>query len=217
MKNDGNFTKFKRVIAFASGVWVGYASIFLSRKGIGFADDLNWMAWGIAIALFCAEFMFNSQFDELSWTLILIGAGAYIYSIGVNIGGFYFYRGIPGTLWTNFNLTNFSGGMFMDIYPEIAIAWALKESKVGDFLGNLLKAYNDPNKLIQQVNGSQAGKNPNQQSYQSHRVPTNHNLPRHQTPQVPNKPQQPAREEELPEFLRQPPRGINERTRTNQS
>lgn len=151
MNNDGNFTKFKRFIAIVSGVWVGYASVFLSRKGIGFGDDLNWMAWGIAIALFCAEFMFNSKFEELSWTMIFIGVGAYLYSIGVNINGFYFYRGIEGNIWNNFDLTNFGGGLFMDVYPEIAIAWALRESKVGDFLGNILKAYNDPNKMIQQV------------------------------------------------------------------
>ena len=210
MKNDGKFTTFKRIIALVSGVWVGYASIFLSRKGIGFSDDLNWMAWGIAIALFCAEFMFNSQFDELSWTMILIGVGAYLYSIGVNINGFYYYRGIEGTLWTNFDLTNLGGGMFMDIYPEIAVAWALRESKVGDFLGNLVKMYNDPNKLIQQVNGSQASKSPTQREQ---RVPENHNLPRRQPQSTPGEPS----EEELPEFLRQPQRGSNERTRTNQS
>lgn len=202
MKNDGKFTKFKRLIALVSGVWVGYASIFLSRKGIGFDDELNWMAWGIAIALFCAEFMFNSQFDELSWTMIMIGTGAYLYSIGVNIGGFYFYRHIPGTLWTNFDLTNLCGGMFMDIYPEIAIAWALRESKVGDLIGNWVKAWNEPNKLLQQVNGSQAGKSPAQREQ---RVPENHNLPRRQPQYAPgqqSKPQREPREEELPEFLK---------------
>lgn len=186
MNNDGNFTKFKRFIAIVSGVWVGYASVFLSRKGIGFGDDLDWMAWGIAIALFCAEFMFNSKFEELSWTMIFIGVGAYLYSIGVNINGFYYYRGIEGNIWNNFDLTNFGGGLFMDIYPEIAVAWALRESKVGDFLGNILKAWNDPNKMIQQVS---------------------QNKPYNNVPQsIPRQPQnnQPRKEERpVPQFLQE--------------
>lgn len=146
---DGKYTTAKRIFAFVSGVGMAFCSIYLSKRGVGFSDELWWIGLVVALALFGAELMFNSSFDELTWTGLALGMGAYLYSIGTNIGGFYFYRGIPGNLWTNFDLTNFAGGIFMDIYPELAIAWAFKESKVGDWLGNIIRVWNDPDALTQ--------------------------------------------------------------------
>lgn len=147
MKNLNSFTKAKRIVVGLSGVAVLFCSIYLSKQGVGFTGDLWWMGLIIAVSLSCSEFMFNDSFDELTWTVIALGLGAYVYSINTNIIGFYFYRGTPGTLLTNFDWTNFMGGIFMDVYPEMAIAWALGAGKVGDFLGNVVKTWNHPEQM----------------------------------------------------------------------
>jgi hypothetical protein len=125
------------------------ASIILSKQGVGITGDLAWIGTVVALSLFCAELMFNSNFDELNWTILFLGLGAYIYSIWTNVQGFYFYRGIEGTLFTNFDTTSFFGGIFMDVYPELAIAWAMGASKIGDLIGNAVKTVRDPDKLTQ--------------------------------------------------------------------
>lgn len=142
MQRGTNFTRFKRFLAGVSGIAVLGASMYLSKEGVGFPPDLIVLGWVIAIALSSAEFMFNSSFEELNWTMIMIGVGAYIYSIFTNVKGFMFYRGVE-----TFDATSIFGGMFMDIYPELAIAWALKESKVGDLLGNVVKSFDKPETL----------------------------------------------------------------------
>lgn len=149
---DGKFTEIKRKIAGVSGLAMLGCSIFLSKQGVGFADELWWMGLVVAVSLTCAELMFNSSFDELSWTMVILGFGAYFYSIYTNIVGFYYYRKSGEVdLWNNFNMTNIAGGFFMDVYPELAIAWALKESKIGDLFGNLVKTYNNPEQLTKSL------------------------------------------------------------------
>lgn len=150
MKNqEGGFTKLKRWIIFASGVGVAYCSILLSKQGVGLTGEFAWMGMVIALALFCAELLFNSNFDDLNWTILALGLGAYVYSIWTNISGFYFYRGLEMDLIKNIDVTSVFGGIFMDVWPELSIAWALKESKVGDLLGNIIKTSRDPEKLTQ--------------------------------------------------------------------
>ena len=144
---NGNFGTMKRWLIGVSGVCMAVASVILSKMGVGISGDLAWIGTVVAVSLFCAELMFNSNFDELNWTILALGLGAYIYSIWTNVQGFYFYRGIEGTLFTHFDVTSFFGGVFMDIYPELAIAWAVGESKIGDLIGNLVKTSNDPSKL----------------------------------------------------------------------
>lgn len=149
---DDSFDKGKRWLIGLSGVGMAVASIILSKQGVGITGDLAWIGTVVAISLFCAELMFNSNFDELNWTILFLGLGAYIYSIWTNIQGFYFYRGIEGTLMTNFDITSFFGGLFMDIYPELAIAWAVGASKIGDLVGNVVKTSKNPDKLTQMEN-----------------------------------------------------------------
>ncbi len=162
MQTDGNFTVLKRWLIGLSGIGIAVCSLILTKQGVGFTGDLAWMGTMVALALFCAELMFNSNFEELNWTIILLGLGAYLYSIWTNIEGFYFYRATEGILWTNFDITNFGGGIFMDVYPELAIAWALKESKIGDLLGNFVKTLRDPDKLTQPARSTPSTK-PSQQ------------------------------------------------------
>jgi hypothetical protein len=146
---DEKFDKLKRWVIGISGVGMAIASIILSKQGVGITGDLAWIGTVVALSLFCAELMFNSNFDELNWTILFLGLGAYIYSIWTNVQGFYFYRGIEGTLFTNFDTTSFFGGIFMDVYPELAIAWAMGASKIGDLIGNVVKTSKDPDKLTQ--------------------------------------------------------------------
>lgn len=164
MQTDGNFTVLKRWLIGLSGIGIAVCSLILTKQGVGFTGDLAWMGTMVALALFCAELMFNSNFEELNWTIILLGLGAYLYSIWTNIEGFYFYRATEGNLWTNFEITNFGGGIFMDVYPELAIAWALKESKIGDLLGNFVKTLRDPDKLTQPARSNSTPKPVQQQS-----------------------------------------------------
>lgn len=146
---EDRFTRIKRWLIGLSGAGMAVVSVIFSKQGVGITGDLVWVGTVVALSLFCAELMFNSNFDELNWTIIVLGLGAYVYSIWTNIQGFYYYRAIEGTLFTNFDVTSFFGGIFMDIYPELAIAWAMGESKLGDLLGNLVKTSKDPDKLTQ--------------------------------------------------------------------
>ena len=45
------------------------------------------------------------------------------------------------------DILNVCGSFFMDVFPEVAISWALDESKVGDLIGNLLKSAQTPEML----------------------------------------------------------------------
>lgn len=186
MNSDGRFTKAKRWLIGSSGILVAWCSILLTRQGVGLSGDFIWMGTVIAFALFCAELMFNSNFDELNWTILILGLGAYLYSIWTNVEGLYFYRAIEGNLWTNFDFTNFGGGVFMDVYPELAIAWAMKESKIGDLLGNIFKTAQDPDKLTQTLRSTPALQKPQQSNTVSNQQNTRkeppHNLPRREQP-----------------------------------
>jgi hypothetical protein len=211
-RNDGNFTRLKRWIIGLSGVGIAYCSIILTKQGVGITGELAWMGTVVALALFCAELMFNSNFEELNWTILLLGLGAYIYSIWTNVEGLYFYRHISGNLFSNFDVTNLGGGMFMDIYPELAIAWALKESKIGDLFGNLIKSAQNPEKLTQSQHQTQ------NRPYSS---PIPNSIPKGTTYQKPihrQKPtyhpvgfqpvdyKNPLDEEDIPEFLKKLPK-----------
>ena len=203
--SDGNFTKLKRWLIGLSGVWVAVCSVILTKQGVGISGELAWMGTAIAIALFCAELMFNSNFEELNWTILALGLGAYLYSIWTNVEGFYFYRNITGDLFSNFDVTNFGGGLFMDIYPELAIAWAMKESKIGDLFGNFIKTLQNPDKLTEPMRKSQSAPSykPQQSQAQPNRSHQPQNTPQPQRPQ--NQPQQaprPRPAEDVPAFLK---------------
>ena len=158
MEQDGKFTEIKRKVVGASGIALLGCSIYLSKQGVGFVGDLWWMGLVVAVSLTCAELMFNSSFEELSWTMVVLGFGAYFYSIYTNIVGFYYYRHTGDfDLVANFNMTNVAGGFFMDVYPELAIAWAMNESKIGDLFGNLVKTYKNPGQLTKSFTVAQPG------------------------------------------------------------
>jgi len=59
--------------------------------------------------------------------------------------GFYALRGTASV----YDWMNISGGIFMDVFPETAIAWALGAIKTGDLFGNLFSVMNNPDSVTQ--------------------------------------------------------------------
>ena len=153
MNIDGNFTKVKRVSTFIVGVAVLWASIIFSKNGFEFntSAEYGWVGWVLAFAATSAQFMMNSSFKKINWTIILIGVSSYIYSIWTNMEGFHSLRQTE-SVW---NVLNVGGSLFMDVFPEVGIAWALDESKVGDFVGNLVKMFQHPEQVTSTGNSTQ--------------------------------------------------------------
>jgi hypothetical protein len=143
--NDGTFTKVKKILTFVFGILVLWASIVFSKNGFEFKtnETYAWVGWVLAFAATCAEFMMNSSFRKFNWTIFALGIAAYIYSIWTNVLGFQSLRGTSNPM----DFLNISGAIFMDVFPEVAIAWALEESKVGDVLGNIVKTISSPEQL----------------------------------------------------------------------
>ena len=156
MNNGGkqNYDKFRRVVAFVFGVGVLLTSLYFSKAGFSFKvenQDIWWVGWVIAGAVSAAQFMFNTERKELDWTIVLVGLTAYVYSIWSNIQGWESLRGVQDYM-------NWAGGIFMDVFPEKAIAWSLGAIKVGDFVGNIWSVLKNPEKLDEQVSASTGGK-----------------------------------------------------------
>jgi hypothetical protein len=140
-KSDGKFLKIKRILALVTAVGVLWASIVFSKNGFNFEtnSDYIWIGWLLALAATSAEFMLASDFRKLNWSIVALGLTAYIYSIWSNVMGFQDLRGKDTT-----DIFSISASIFMDVYPEVTIAWALGESKLGDVLGNLWRSVNTP-------------------------------------------------------------------------
>lgn len=140
--NTNGFTNFKRGFAFILGVVILFTSLYFSVQGFDFKvenENIWWVGWVLALAVTSCQFMFNTQPKELNWTIVILGVVAYGYSIWSNIMGFYALRGTPSV----YDWMNISGGIFMDVFPETAIAWALGVIKAGDLFGNFLFALNN--------------------------------------------------------------------------
>jgi hypothetical protein len=139
--NGGKFLRIKKFLALVTAVGVLYASIVFSKNGFNFETNSNyiWIGWLLAFAATSAEFMLASDFRKLNWSIVALGLAAYAYSIWSNIVGFQDLRGKDTT-----DFFSISASIFMDVYPEVTIAWALGESKLGDVLGNLWRSVNTP-------------------------------------------------------------------------
>jgi hypothetical protein len=142
---NAGFEGFKRVLVFCMGVMVLLTSIYFSVVGFDFKTDgsLWWVGLILALAVTSAQFMFNTRSKDLNWTIVLLGLVAYGYSIWSNIMGFYSLRATT-TVW---DWMNISGGVFMDVFPETAIAWSLGVIKAGDLVGNVISVLNNPERV----------------------------------------------------------------------
>jgi hypothetical protein len=124
------------------GFLVLFVSFQFSADGFGFkTDNSKLVGWILAFAVSSAQLIFNTSVKKLNWTIVLVGVIAYIYSIWTNILGFYSYRGETEVVWA-LNMSSIvpiAGGAFMDIFPEMALAWAFGAGGEGDLIGNLAK------------------------------------------------------------------------------
>lgn len=155
MNRESRFVMSKRGANLLFGVLVLATSIIFSKNGFGFGMDQKywWVGWVLAGAACGAQFMLASDWRQINFSILMVAIPGYVYSVHTNILGFYEMRGgIAATpLMAYQDPLNVAGGIFMDFYPEIAIAWALGESKVGDFFGNLVKLYKNPNSLTSET------------------------------------------------------------------
>lgn len=138
MNTEGKFTKGKKLFAILTGLAIAAISAFNSKNGFVSNESsslLEMMGWAFSAACMAAQFMFTSEFKKLNWTVIFLGGFAYLYSIPTNYFGLQGWNGIA----TEHNFVNMIAAIFMDVYPEAAIAWALGESKLGDMIGNLIR------------------------------------------------------------------------------
>mgnify|MGYP001328454381 FL=1 len=122
--DNGKFLRIKKSLALITAVGVLWASIVFSKNGFNFETSSGyiWIGWLLAFAATSAEFMLASDFRKLNWSIVALGITAYIYSIWSNIMGFQDLRGKDTT-----DVFSISASIFMDIYPEVTIAWALGE------------------------------------------------------------------------------------------
>ena len=150
--NDGKFTQSKKWVAGIVGLGVLYGSMVFSKNGFEFETQLGyaWLGWLLAFAATSAQFMMTSDFRKINWSILLLGVVSYVYSIYTNIQGFHALRSDYG----QYDIVNILGSVFMDVYPEVAIAWALGESKLGDLVGNLIQSTQNPQQLTNQGNNS---------------------------------------------------------------
>lgn len=139
--SDGRMNRVLRLLALITGVFLLVISIFWSQDGFNFnvagQSGYGGLALGIgyilAIAVTVIQFVFSTNFKELNASLLLFGIIAYAYSIYTNYQGIVHFQGDAPNKVAAFFL-----GLCMDGVPEPLIAWALKESLSGDFVGNLL-------------------------------------------------------------------------------
>lgn len=140
--NNSNMKQVLKRIALYTG-FAGLAiSIYFSYDGFdqsvnganeGYTTLAMVIGFTLAIIVSVVQFIFGTSYDELNWTLIAAGVGAYVYSVYTN------YLGIKHVLGAD-DFMAWASALFLDVYPEPAIAWALGESLVGDLFGNLGKA-----------------------------------------------------------------------------
>ena len=147
MKNNiTGYNNFKRLLAGVMGVVILATSLYFSVEGFDFKvenQSIWWVGWVLAFAVTSCQFMFNTRQEELNWTIIILGVVAYGYSIWSNIMGFHALRGTPSYV----DWMNISGGIFIDVFPETAIAWALGAIKTGDLFGNLFSVMGNPDSV----------------------------------------------------------------------
>ena len=147
MKNSiVGYSNFKRLLAGVMGVVILATSLYFSVEGFDFKvenQSIWWVGWVLAFAVTSCQFMFNTRQEELNWTIIILGVVAYGYSIWSNIMGFHALRGTPSYM----DWMNISGGIFIDVFPETAIAWALGAIKTGDLFGNLFSVMGNPDSV----------------------------------------------------------------------
>ena len=157
-KNDGKLTKLIRIGCWVIGIPCLIGSAKLSVSGVGLGGDLWWMGWVLAAAFTLCQFIVNGSYEkELNWTILVLGVGSYVESMWMNILGIYNYQSPENTVinasyvFSHIDPGIFLLGLFIDAFPEMAIRWALGESRVGDMIGNMVKTAQNPEMLTKSL------------------------------------------------------------------
>ena len=132
-----------RKIAVMIGLFLLVVSMFWSQDGFNFdlAGDSGGtslaivVGWGMAVSVTVVQFVFSTNYRELNPSLVLFGVIAYVYSIYTNYQGILHFQGESANQFGAAIL-----GFVMDGVPEPLIAWGLRESLSGDWIGNLVRA-----------------------------------------------------------------------------
>ena len=164
-KSD-KYTKLKKLFALVTGVGVFVVSAIFSQTGFGFREpSMAWAGWALAIAVTVAELIFNTKVRNLNWTIIVVGIMAYVYSIYTNFVGFYALQGTPIVFWSADAIIPILGSIFMDVYPEMAVAWAMDAAGDGDLIGNVVEVSSDPENIFRKPIQSQKRPQPQHSPY----------------------------------------------------
>lgn len=139
---QGNMNRVLRRVAVIMGIVLLVISIQWSQDGFNFdiAGDSGGtniailIGYSIAVAVTIVQFVFSTNLRELNASLIVFGLIAYAYSIYTNYQGIVHMQGASPN-----HVMAAILGFAMDGVPEPLIAWGLKESLTGDFVGNLFK------------------------------------------------------------------------------
>lgn len=152
--NTDKYLEVKKKLAKIFGYLVLLVSFKFSADGFGFqTNDSLFIGWILAFAVTTSQFIFNTSVKRLNPTIVAIGILAYTYSIWTNIMGFYVYRGHEVIVWdlsVNTVISIF-GGAFVDVFPEMALAWGYNAGLEGDLIGNLMKLSGGEQKPPQEV------------------------------------------------------------------
>lgn len=151
MRQTSEMTRILKRVALFTGFATLLISIYFSYDGFdqsvngtneGYTTLATVIGLTLAVVVSVVQFIFGTAYAELNWTLRIAGLAAYVYSIYTN------YLGIKHILGAD-DFMAISSALFMDIYPEPAIAWALGEALTGDLFGNIGKiAFGETKKTI---------------------------------------------------------------------
>jgi hypothetical protein len=155
-----------RKVALLTGFTLLLVSMFWSQDGFNFsiAGESGYgmlaifIAWLLAFSVSVVQFVFSTSYKELNPSLIVFGIIAYAYSIYTNYEGILHFQGDQQSKVAALIL-----GLVIDGIPEPLIAWGMRESLVGDVIGNIIKSI--------------VGEEQPKQKYQESRPVTNYKTP----------------------------------------
>lgn len=134
----------KRLLAFVASIGLWGVSMYFSYKGFEFeSTTVLWFGVVMALVVTVVELVFNTRIKDLNPTLVVSGMICYVYGVYTNITGFYILQ--HGTLDNFFSGSGFLipivAGLLSEVLPEALFAWALGAHGDGDFVGNVMEAF----------------------------------------------------------------------------
>lgn len=197
-----NMNETLRKFSIFIGFGLLFVSMFWSQSGFNFdlvgdgggTSFAVFIGWFLAISVTVVQFVFSTNFKELNASLIFFGVIAYAYSIYTNYLGISHFQGGDGNVYGAWSLA-----LVLDGVPEPLIAWGLRQSLQGDWIGNLIKSLSS---------SSYSQKEPKTENSAYGRLPKKNQVPSSVTPQhvmrIPGAPQQYRTKGQNPTKAREP-------------